>query len=140
KGLILQEGSGIAIISTGNVLPVAMECAHLLKKSNIGCRVISLPTVKPLDTTLLAETIRACQCLVTLEEHSLQGGLGGSIAEWLTEQPHQGTRLVRIGTPDRFLHQVGSQSYARQQCGLEPNHIVSRFLESSNQVNESATP
>lgn len=137
KGIILQDGNDVAIVSTGNMLPIAMECASLLKERNKECRVISLPTVKPLDATLLGGSIRVCRCLVTLEEHSIQGGLGGSIAEWLTDQPQHGTRLLRIGTPDQFMHRVGNQNEARQQWGLEAEQIVPRILQCLNESKES---
>ena len=55
--------------------------------------------------------------MVTLEEHSVLGGLGGAVAEWLSEQARLPARLLHIGTPDRFFHETGDQSYARQTSG-----------------------
>ena len=66
--------------------------------------------------------------VVTLEEHSVVGGLGGAVAEWLSEQARVPARLLRIGTPDRFFHDTGNQSYARQRLGLDAESVTQRIV------------
>jgi len=66
--------------------------------------------------------------VLTIEEHSVMGGLGGSVAEWLADQAPQRARLVRVGTPDAFMKEVGQQEYARAKFGLTANAIAERAL------------
>jgi len=128
KGIILIEGKDVCILSSGNMLPVAVQTADLLKNHNISSRLISVHTVKPLDEPLLAEAFSNFTLVVTLEEHSLIGGFGSSVAEWLADQPPQPSRLLRIGAPDRFLHEGGGQNHARQVFGLTGEDIAAKVM------------
>ncbi|MBI3508846.1 MAG: transketolase [Chlamydiia bacterium] len=123
KGSWIQKGTEICILSTGNMLSVAMEASKLLKEPPA---IISMHTVKPLDTELLQDISHRFSLLVTLEEHSLMGGFGSAVAEWLVDQSIT-TPLLRIGTQDRFPHPIGSQKYIREQFGLTPQAIANRI-------------
>lgn len=127
RGIPTRTGDDVTIFSTGNLLPTAMEAAERLEDANISAGVVSLHTVKPLDEGLLQSAFARAKLVVTLEEHSLLGGLGGAVAEWLADRPPMRARLLRIGTPDRFLHEGGSQAYARQQFGLDVPGLVERI-------------
>jgi transketolase len=131
KAITLREGRDISLLVTGNLLPTALEAAERLSAANIEARVVSMHTVKPLDEALVAEAFSQHPLVVTLEEHSILGGLGGVVAEWLVDfdglsNGHTG-RLMRIGTPDEFLHVGGDQSYARARLGLDAKSIVNRI-------------
>lgn len=128
KGSVLQKGKDLCLISTGNMLSVSVEVASILKNSGIDAKVISMHTVKPLDTELLAELCSAFSLISTIEEHSLIGGLGSYIAEWIADQSIM-THLLRFGTQDRFPHPIGSQNYVRELFGLTPLAIAARILE-----------
>jgi transketolase len=129
RGIVLRAGTGITLLSTGNLLPTAVEVADRLEAEGLAVRLVSFHTVKPLDESLLRECFADGVLVVTLEEHSVIGGLGGAVAEWLSEQTAQAARLLRIGTPDRFFHETGGQNDARQRLGLDADAIARRILE-----------
>ena len=128
QGIIVRPGQDVCLLSTGNMLPVAMQAAEKLDNLGTSAEVVSFHTVKPLDESLLAEAFTGFDLVVTLEEHSVLGGLGGSVAEWLAGQPRQRARLCRVGTADTFLHEAGGQEYAREYFGLTPDKITARIL------------
>jgi len=128
KAIVVREGQSICFVSTGNMLPVALESAQVLCGNGISVQVVSLHTVKPLDMNFLTDAFERFQVVVTVEEHSILGGLGGSIAEWLSARPPQKARLLTIGTDDLFLHEAGGQDYARDRFGLTPEKISEKTL------------
>ena len=81
-------------------------------------------TVKPLDEEVLADAFATTSLVVTIEEHSTIGGLGGAVAEWRSEQVLAAGKLLRIGTPDHFLHEAGNQRHARQVLNLDAESIA----------------
>ena len=128
KGIVLAEGNDLCLLSTGNMLPVALDTAKLLTRHGIGARVVSLHTVKPLDEALLTDTFARFPLVATLEEHSRIGGLGGAVAEWLSDQNPGQARLERFGTLDLFAHEAGDQDFARERFGLTAEAISRRLL------------
>jgi len=138
KGFTMRQGDGLCILSTGNMLPTAVEVANCLQLKQVSTEVISFHTVKPLDTQLLTNLSRKFSYWVTLEEHSLIGGLGSSIAEWMIDQHVRHVRLKRFGTPDLFPHPIGSQKYLRNQYGLEAEPIVNQLLQEISHANASS--
>ncbi len=130
KGIVVREGDQVALLGTGNMVASTLEAAEILHRQNISARVVSMHTVKPLDEPLLDEVFRSGVTVVaTIEEHSRLGGLGGAVAEWLADRDGLHTRLVRIGTPDAFLHEAGDQSHARRRFGLDPESIADTILK-----------
>jgi len=136
KGIIIREGDDICLLNSGTLLPAAMEAADELQRQGLSSRVVSLHTVKPLDKELIAEAFARFKVVVTLEEHNMAGGLGGSVAEWLADQPPQQARLLRIGTSDAFLYEAGEQEHARQVYGLTCEAIVKK-IHQTLQLRES---
>ena len=130
KGIIVRQGTDVCILSTGNTLPLAVECADELQRQSVSSRVVSFHTVKPLDEELLAEAFSEFPVVVTIEEHSMLGGFGSSIAEWLSDRKEVRGELLRVATEDRFLHETGGQKVARQNFGLTCEQIVPRILNS----------
>lgn len=129
KGIVINEGNDICLLSTGNMLPTAMQVAEILKKQGISAQVVSVHTIKPLDKELLSDVFGKFSLVVSVEEHSKLGGLGGSIAEWLADEPSQKARLLRFGTEDVFMHKVGDQEYAREYFGLTQEAITDKILK-----------
>jgi transketolase len=127
KGIIMKEGKDVCLLNCGNTLPIALETGEELRKRGISARVASVHTVKPLDQKLLEESFDAYSLVATIEEHSLIGGFGGAVAEWLADNAPAKARLCRIGSPDKFHHRTGSQSYLRKQTGLVPASIAGRI-------------
>jgi len=128
KGIIVIKGTKICILSTGNTLPIAIEASSMLNEQGISTQVVSFHTVKPLDTELLTELFTTFQIIVTVEEHSRIGGLGGSVAEWLSDQTRISGKLYRFGTSDSFIHSSGNQNNARKMIGLTPANIFNKIL------------
>jgi len=129
KGIVVRGGHGICLLSTGNMLPVALQAANELSQKGVSAQVVSMHTVKPLDEELMAAVFSGFNVVSSVEEHSLLGGLGGSVAEWLADQPPQKARLLRIGTADRFLRCSGGQDYARKYFGLTPEVIADKIWQ-----------
>ncbi len=129
RAITVREGADAVLLSTGNLLPTAVEVADLLAPEGLVLRVVSVHTVKPLDETALADAFQTTPLVATLEEHSLLGGLGGAVAEWLAEQPPSRGRLLRLGTADSFLHEAGGQDHARQLYELTPPQIAARIRD-----------
>ena len=129
RGIVVRAGYDVCLLSTGNMLPVVVEAAEELCGRGISAQVVSFHTVKPLDEALLFEVFSRFAAVVTVEEHSRLGGLGGSVAEWLADRPFQKARLLRIGTADAFLHDAGNQAHARRRCGLTPEGIAEKTLQ-----------
>jgi transketolase len=128
KAIDICPGHDVCLLSTGNTLPIAVQASGELTKNGVSTRVVSFHTVKPLDVECLREVFADFKVVATIEEHSILGGLGGSIAEWLADEPPQNARLLRIGTADRFLHEAGDQAYARDCFGLTPEAIAEKTL------------
>ena len=126
------RGSDVTIISTGGMLMEAVETAERLEKlDGIRAGVVSMPTIKPLDSATVIQAANQTGAIVTAEEHSVTGGLGSAIAEVLAESGLT-ISFRRFGVPDRLNHTVGSQSYLRRNAGdlrqvvLSLLHSVSR--------------
>jgi transketolase len=128
RAITVRAGGDVCLISTGNIMPVVLEAARRLEAHHVAARVESFHTVKPLDEERLAEVFAASRLVATVEEHGRVGGLGGSIAEWRAGRRAPGADLLSFGTSDAFLHEIGSQDYARQHFGLHPQNIVERVL------------
>lgn len=123
----MREGREVALLSTGTLLQECMQAAEVLAARSITATVLSMPTLKPLNTGVLEEVFSTHQLVATVEEHSVLGGLGGSVAEWLSDQVHSVAKLLRIGTPDAFLHRNGEQEHAREILGLTPGVMAERI-------------
>ncbi len=86
----------------------------------------SFHTVKPLDVDYLADAFRRFAVVATAEEHSLIGGLGAAVAEWLADEGPLPAALCRIGTADEFLHEAGELEHARHRFGLTAGQIAEK--------------
>jgi transketolase len=129
RGITLQEGTDIALISVGNVLPMAQDCAQLLTDKGLSTGLVSFHTVKPLDDVLLMELFNRYQQIAVIEEHGLAGGAGSAILEWGCAHRVDLRKLRCFGGPDRFLTACGNQQQARHSIGLEPTTIVQSLVQ-----------
>lgn len=100
KGVTLKEGSDVSLIATGLEVNETLQAAEMLAKDGIDAEVINIHTIKPLDEELVVKTASKTKKVVTIEEHSVIGGLGSAVAEVLCEQCP--TKMKRIGVYDRF--------------------------------------
>ena len=100
KGYTLADGKDITIVATGYMTHIALEAAKLLEAEGVSARVINMPTIKPLDTAILEKAARETGAIVTVEEHSIVGGLGGAVCEALAESCP--VPVTRVGVPDCY--------------------------------------
>mgnify|MGYP001163627200 CR=1 FL=1 len=129
KGLVIKGGTDICFLNSGSLLPSALEAAETLEqKEKISIQVVSMHTVKPLDEALLKDIFSNFSHVFTFEEHSMNGGFGGSIAEWLSDQENPKAKLSRIGTGDFFMYEAGEKEYSQEFFGLTPDQIVKKVL------------
>jgi transketolase len=118
KAITLRSGRDVCILSTGNMLPEAVETVEQLGRYGIDAELVSFHTVKPLDADCLNDAFDRFPLVVTMEEHSRLGGFGAAVAEWLADQPRRAASLCRFATADEFLHESGEQEHARHHFGL----------------------
>lgn len=124
KAITIRPGSDITLISTGGMLHDAVQVAEALDREGISARVLSMHTVKPLDADAVLSAARETQAVFTLEEHSIIGGLGSAVAEFLLESGTRPRIFKRIGLNGGFSSIVGSQEYLRAQYGLDSVGIL----------------
>lgn len=123
RAVRLADGGDVTLIATGVLVRTALEGARLLRAHGIHASVIDMHTLKPLDDEAVLEAARRTGAVVTIEEHSIYGGLGGAVAEVLAERA-AGVRLKRLGLPDHFCAEYGSQDDLLEQAGLSATAIV----------------
>lgn len=125
----IREGRDVCLLGTGTVLPMVLRAADLLSENGVSARVVSHPTVKPLDDAFLTEVFRQFRVVAVIEEHSMVGGFGSALAEWRADHHLSNARLLRFGTADRYLDGALDQAFARAALGLTVEAIVSRVRE-----------
>lgn len=127
KVLVVRPGTDLALLCAGNMMADTLKAADLLAANGVSAEVVSFHTVKPLDADYLQQAASRFKLLVTVEEHSRIGGFGSAIAEWRMAQPRNVAQLG-FGTDDVFMHEVGSQAYARKKYGLTADNIAATTL------------
>ena len=128
KGIILNNGTDITIISTGNMLYIAKQVTDRLIGENISARLISMHTVKPIDKDVIIKAFCETKAIFTVEEHSLIGGLGSAVAEILAEEKAK-VFFKRIALSDAYPKDIGSHDYLRLKSGLSVESIARNILE-----------
>lgn len=129
RGVTLREGTDITIVATGLMVPEAVKAADVLKAEGISAEVINIHTIKPLDTELLIASAKKTGRVVTVEEHSIIGGLGEAVSAVLSENCP--TPVTRIGVMDEFGHS-GPAVDLLKEFGLSADHIVEVVKEKLN--------
>jgi transketolase len=118
------DGTGATLIAAGGILGEAVKAAGLLRARGIAVRVLSMHSVKPLDHSAIAAAARETGGIVSIEEHTIDGGLGGAVAESLLENGAIPGFFIRIGLKSCFSSVVGSQRYLRSVYGMDAEAIV----------------
>jgi transketolase len=121
KAYIFEPGKDITIVATGTMTYQALAARDILKKDDISAEVIHVPTIKPLDEEIILESAGRTRHVITVEEAQINGGLGGAIAELLSEKLP--THLTRIGMKDRF-GESGAPDELLKHFGLTGTHIA----------------
>ncbi|MCL5104872.1 MAG: transketolase family protein [Armatimonadetes bacterium] len=126
KAAVLREGEDVAIISTGMMTPKALLAVDKLAEEGVSARLIHMPTIKPIDEDAIISAAREIGRIVTVENHSIIGGLGGAVSEVLSEK--QPAWLKRIGFGDHF-GESGDDEQVFSKYGVNTEHIVSACRE-----------
>lgn len=126
KAVVLKEGKDLTIVSNGDVLAEALKAAEILEQKGVSAEVISLPVVKPFDTVTIMNSAKKTGFVVTLENHSVIGGIGSAVCEALSE--NLPTRVLRIGTNDTF-GQSGTPTELLKFYGLDAESVVNKVVE-----------
>ena len=121
KAYVFREGVDVSLVATGTMTYQAMEAAKLLAKDGIEAEVVHIPTIKPLDEQTILESAHKTRHVVTAEEGQINGGLGGAIAELLSEK--MPTPILRVGMKDRF-GESGKPEELLRHFGLDADHIA----------------
>ena len=130
--LRLRTGKDVALVACGTILPEAVAAVEQLEKAGISASVFSQPYLKPFADQEWNKIFQEHRLVVSVEEHSRLGGLGGALAEWKSNKP-KSSPLLRLGTPDEFLHRTTDQEGARKYFHLDAEGIgksVKGFLRS----------
>lgn len=122
----LRDGRDLTLVSTGGMLGSVLAAAQRLEQRSIHTRVLSMHTVKPLDEASVLAAAAETGGIVTVEEHVVEGGLGGAVAECCLEHGTLPRVFHRMGVRGGFASVVGSQDYLRRQVCLDPESIASR--------------
>lgn len=122
---LLIAGDDVAIFACGLMVQVALEAQKLLAEQRISASVVNVSTIKPIDVKAITETALRTGCAVTVEEHSIIGGLGSAVAEVLAE--HYPVPLERVGVNDQF-GQSGSPEELLRHYGLTPENVAAQAV------------
>lgn len=129
QGFTVRRGNDMIVLCAGTLLPEALRSAELLSREGLSVEVVSFHTVKPLDELLLRRAFADFGLVVTVEEHSRIGGLGGAVAEWKVDHPEAAAPLLRLGTADEFLHVASEQEHARHHFGLTAEQMAASICD-----------
>jgi transketolase len=129
KAIVMREATGgksrVLLVTTGVATTRALDAADTLEADGIECTIMHMHTVKPLDTAALVEHARDCDLIVTVEEHTIVGGLGSAVIDALVDaMPGAMPPVKRLGIPDAFAKNYGSQDQLMEIYGLQPPEIA----------------
>lgn len=126
KAIVVNEGSDVTLITNGETLAEAMDCVELLKEQNISAELIHMPVIKPVDVETIVKSAQKTNKVVTIENHSIIGGIGSAISETLSE--NYPTKVLRIGTNDEF-GQSGEQRKLMEYYGLTGEKLAQKVVK-----------
>ncbi|MBO5903977.1 MAG: transketolase family protein [Clostridia bacterium] len=123
KGITMAEGTDLTIVGSGFTVPMALEARELLAQKGISARVINIHTIKPIDRDILVKAAKETGAVLTVEEHSVIGGLGSAVCEVLAEECP--VPVMRIGTQDTF-GKSGTVPALLEEYGLTPENVAEK--------------
>ena len=123
KGVTLSEGNDVTIIATGIMVDVALEAKEILANKGINARIINIHTLKPIDSELLIKAAKETGAIVTVEEHSIIGGLGSAVSEVISEE--YPVPVLKVGVKDVF-GESGLPNQLLEKYGLTASAVVEK--------------
>ena len=140
KGEVIQDGTDIALIAYGHMVPPAQDLAKSLEDEGLSVAVINARFVKPMDTDLICRYAQSAKCLITMEEHVVQGGFGSAVLEEINEHLPEKNILVKcIGVADKVIEH-GAPALIRKDLELDPESLLNTVQEFYNDVVLGADP
>jgi len=127
KAVLLREGDAATLIGVGPTVGEAIRAGEMLAARGTEVRVLDMHTIKPIDEEAIVRASAETRLIVTIEEHTVVGGLGGAVAEVLADKG-AGTPLKRLGLQDRFAVMSGSREDFRGECGITAEAAVEAVL------------
>jgi len=125
KAIKMQDGEKAVLFATGTMLKDAVKAVEILKDSGINISLYSMPTIKPIDKETIEECMVKYKYIFTLEEHSINGGLGSAVGNVILDSGVTShAKLVKLGFPDKFAPVVGSREYLNSIYGLSSEQIA----------------
>jgi transketolase len=125
KARILRNGSDVTLIATGPQTALAFEAAKTLEEKNIDAEVIAVHTIKPLDTKAIVDSVKKTKKVITIEDHSINGGLGSAVAEVVAENGLG--KMFRMGS--RQFGESGNYLELIKKVGIDTENIITKVLE-----------
>jgi transketolase len=126
KAVLLRPGQTVTLVCSGAMASLCLQAADVLEKQGVSAEVLHMPTIKPLDVDSLISTAKKTKCVVTVENHSIIGGLGGAVTEALSE--YWPVPVKRVGLQDTY-GECGSNDELLEKYGLSVAHISKAALE-----------
>lgn len=126
KGRLIKDGKDITVIGTGMMTARAIEAGEILKEKGISARIIHMATIKPIDKDIIKKAAQETKGIITIENHSVIGGLGSAVAEVITETCP--VRQKRLGIPDVFV-ESGDDEILFDRFGMNAKAVVSSAME-----------
>ena len=127
KGLIIEDGADISLIACGTMVDPAIDAKKKLKKEGIDARIIDMHTIKPIDKNIILKCAKETSAIITAEEHSIIGGLGGAVAETLMDSNIQ-TKFKRMGINDKFC-ESGDPKDLLEKYELNSKYIIKNAIK-----------
>lgn len=128
KAVLVKPGNDLTLISIGGILKATVEAADQLERNGVSVRVLSMPTLKPVDEDAILRAARETRAIITLEEHTVTGGLGDAVASVLACRAQTRVPFSKVGIPDAPGCRVGSHEYLMDFLAAVPD-IAYRLLE-----------
>ncbi len=128
RARVLREGTDVSILVTGGILEEVWQASEILINEGISVKIVSVHTLKPFDDALVTEIVSHTKNVVTVEEHTVIGGLGSAVAEALFDRGVCPKHFLKIGLEAGFSSIVGSQKYLRRHYGMDAQSISEKIL------------
>jgi transketolase len=129
----VRQGTDVTLIAAGGILGEALDAATRLDSAGVSTRVLSAHTIKPLDVKTISDSVTRGGGLVTIEEHNIDGGLGGAVAECCMDNGITPAWFLRLGLRNEFSSVIGTQAYQRKTYGLDAAAIAKAVLAKRSQ-------
>ena len=134
KAIDVEKEGDILFLTTGITLQMAMTAREILRRERINAAILHVPTIKPLDRKRIVERAKKVKIIITLEEHSIIGGLGSAVAEVLSEEGLSGKAFKRLGLPDKFPEGYGSQKELLEKYELTAKRIAGEVKKLKDKI------